>query len=545
MARRADKKGVVLMLAFISLFFVVLTVLGFRGYRTAIAETEFLKNGTRVQAEIFEVYPLNEDWGCRYRYEDRNGRIYMGGTGKLYRRLSDAESRLGEKITIVIDGNGKSMRADYEPQTGVLTMGIVGASVIAICWTVIAVLVGLMIRERRRLRASGKDVAIQKAPIIVFAAFFACVAFLFAGMLAGKTWMIIGSIVALFGGGFLLAIGIVVRIALQMRKGLKSSYTAEPNTAEQDDTETGGVESPISVFEEYGEHTDGQENQTDARDEEEKQIEKINSTYGAENQYETARYHIKHASNAYRLSNRKEKILGFLLVGVLLALFAGVPISMSTGHIVLGFVCLGGFAGIIILAMVIVTVRQRISMSGKGYDPLSAKKGRVIACTLSGQSSVNDRITSTVYKVRIDVDGEEKIAYSWEYYNQGDEIFVLSHKKRKNPVSIIDKPEEPFDVQERLAELGESTRISPEGREVILRMRERLEKRKALLADEQARKIEDSEQADEQAREPVREESETENRESENIDTKEREAETEMPVSEKKTQGVRKPRKLR
>ena len=71
MARRADKKGVVLMLAFISLFFVVLTVLGFRGYRTAIAETEFLKNGTRVQAEIFEVYPLNEDWGCRYRYEDR------------------------------------------------------------------------------------------------------------------------------------------------------------------------------------------------------------------------------------------------------------------------------------------------------------------------------------------------------------------------------------------------------------------------------------------------------------------------------------------
>ncbi len=267
--------------------------------------------------------------------------------------------------------------------------------------------------------------------------------------------MRIAAVAILFGGEFLVAVGSVVYMFVGTKTG--KSYSTDENS----DKSNGFDEvSDEEEFDSSNDETDDDEEEPDEENgasengktaekqygvgaqEEAETLARINSTYGAENRAAMAAHQISHVKNAYRSSGKKEKIFGFVFLGVLLALFAGFPLFIMLGYHVAAFVCLGGFAGIIIIAGITVAVRQKISMSGKGYNSSIKRKGKVLSCTMSssvGYSSSRrtSRVTSITYKVRLDVDGVEKTAYSRIFYEVGEELDVLCHNKWPSLAMIV------------------------------------------------------------------------------------------------------------
>ncbi len=288
--------------------------------------------------------------------------------------------------------------------------------------------------------------------------------------------MRIAAVAILFGGEFLVAVGSVVYMFVGTKTG--KSYSTDENS----DKSNGSDE--VSDEEEFDSSNDGDDDEEEPDEEngapengktverqygvgaqeEAETLARINSTYGAENRAAMAAHQISHVKNAYRSSGKKEKIFGFVFLGVLLALFAGFPLFIMLGYHVAAFVCLGGFAGIIIIAGITVAVRQKISMSGKGYNSSIKRKGKVLSCTMSssvGYSSSRrtSRVTSITYKVRLDVDGVEKTAYSRIFYEVGEELDVLCHNKWPSLAMIVSNS---ADIEAKQASEPDSDENVPE-----------------------------------------------------------------------------------
>ena len=288
--------------------------------------------------------------------------------------------------------------------------------------------------------------------------------------------MRIAAVAILFGGEFLVAVGSVVYMFVGTKTGKsyltdensdKSNGSDEVSDEEEFDSSNDGDDDEEEPDEENGAPENGKtvERQYGVGAQEEAEtLARINSTYGAENRAAMAAHQISHVKNAYRSSGKKEKIFGFVFLGVLLALFAGFPLFIMLGYHVAAFVCLGGFAGIIIIAGITVAVRQKISMSGKGYNSSIKRKGKVLSCTMSssvGYSSSRrtSRVTSITYKVRLDVDGVEKTAYSRIFYEVGEELDVLCHNKWPSLAMIVSNS---ADIEAKQASEPDSDENVPE-----------------------------------------------------------------------------------
>ena len=170
-------------------------------------------------------------------------------------------------------------------------------------------------------------------------------------------------------------------------------------------------------------------------------IEEINSASGAENRIAYARHAVSDAKKAYAASDKKTRVLGRIFLTVLLALiFGGVALTFL-GYYVVGLSCLGGFAGIILIAVITVSIKQRISLGGKGFEEEvfdATVKLSVISSKRTQENNDVITITDVVYKIILDVNGEEKIAYSRTCYNEGDSVKVRLHKKSKSAAMIAE-----------------------------------------------------------------------------------------------------------
>lgn len=85
---------------------------------------EVSENGSVVTATYVEVerYILGKisDYFLRYYYKDIDGIEYTGTTTYHYSTKEEAEKHIGEEVLIKIDGNGKSVFADYNPPSPIL-----------------------------------------------------------------------------------------------------------------------------------------------------------------------------------------------------------------------------------------------------------------------------------------------------------------------------------------------------------------------------------------------------------------------------------------
>lgn len=186
---------------------------------------------------------------------------------------------------------------------------------------------------------------------------------------------------------------------------------------------------------------DSEENANSANDEELRMIEEINSTSGAENRIAYARHAVSDAKKAYAASDKKTRVLGRIFLTVLLALIFGGVAFTFLGYYVVGLSCLGGFAGIILIAIAIVSIKIRVSMKGEGFEEEifdATVKLSVIASKRTQENNGVITVTDVVYKIVLDVNGEEKIAYSRTCYNEGDSVKVRLHEKNKSAAMIAE-----------------------------------------------------------------------------------------------------------
>ncbi|MDE5721201.1 MAG: hypothetical protein K2I30_00455 [Clostridia bacterium] len=213
---------------------------------------------------------------------------------------------------------------------------------------------------------------------------------IFLGSYLGMPWLWKLGIGLLFGGSFLIAM--ITTIVIVVRAVKKS-----------------------------GEQTDVQPDGEDITDED--IVDEIIDDNDEVNPVAVAEHEISNAVNEYKASSRKEKIFGIVLIAVLLACIIGGAVSFSFNQIV-GGVLIGAFVLIIISCIVVTSIKQRIAMSGRGVRANAPiHEATVIACTRSSQTTVMGR-TTVVYKLRLDLDGMEKVTYSKNYYDVGETVSV-------------------------------------------------------------------------------------------------------------------------
>ncbi|MDE5789369.1 MAG: hypothetical protein K2H78_03010, partial [Clostridia bacterium] len=217
-----------------------------------------------------------------------------------------------------------------------------------------------------------------------------------------------------------------------------------------------------------------EENQESEKEREENAIEDINSSYGYESRMKLAEYQMEHVADAYANANKGTRIKGWLFFGFLMTDFALCMIFVFL-NIMLGFfICLGIFAGTILISIIVVVILQKTSMSGRiSYGKYDTCSGIVKACVLSSMGSTGGshanstvRVNSVTYLVIIVVDGKEYNAYSSGCYCKGDKLTVAVKRNGRGVAKIIGPtPEkaaqwraEREKRQKFIAELDEKTR---------------------------------------------------------------------------------------
>lgn len=195
----------------------------------------------------------------------------------------------------------------------------------------------------------------------------------------------------------------------------------------------------------------------DAKSDNEASIEQVNTSHGIDNKYKLAKYEVGMVTSAYKNSPKKEKILGALLFIFLISLPIA-AIVFAILRIYLGlYICFGVFCGSIIIMAIGKTIIEKRALSTKQIDENAPKEtATVIATTVSSFNSYKtggkrlgtSRITSIVYKVRLNVHGKEIVTYSKEFYNDGEKVKVVLNKKGNRAKIITDNVQE--DAEEKI-----------------------------------------------------------------------------------------------
>ncbi|MDE6557810.1 MAG: hypothetical protein K2K39_01765 [Clostridia bacterium] len=200
-----------------------------------------------------------------------------------------------------------------------------------------------------------------------------------------------------------------------------------------------------------------------AAKEEAEKIEDINSSYGYESNRKLAEYQMDSVSTAYRNSSSRERVLGWLFFGFLMTAI-GLAIVFLFLNILLGFfICLGAFAGTIIISLIVKTVLEKTSKSQRVDIAKYKEESAVVkACVLSSMGSTGGanrhstvRVNSVTYRVILVVDGKEFNAYSSDFYNEGEKISAWVRRDGKGVAKIIgrSKDDETAARQARIEEL--------------------------------------------------------------------------------------------
>lgn len=174
-------------------------------------------------------------------------------------------------------------------------------------------------------------------------------------------------------------------------------------------------------------------------------IADVNSSYGYESRRKSGEYMINRVADNYKNSSAKDKLLGWLFFGFLMVDFFLILVFAMLRNMTGTIVCFSIFGGTILIAIIAKIIVQKFSMrvSSDKLDGKEAFKGVVAACLLSSttstggtQRSHTTRITKVVYRILIDRDGEQFVAYSDKFYEEGEEVFFVV--RYKSLVAIVD-----------------------------------------------------------------------------------------------------------
>ena len=192
----------------------------------------------------------------------------------------------------------------------------------------------------------------------------------------------------------------------------------------------------------------------DNRKSEAEDIERINSTYRCENDSEQAIYMLKHSMKAWRHASMGDKLKGILFVATFLVCCALFVVFISIGHPIWGIISWCAGVALILTSFVVVKIKEKLSLSA--YKPERKKNGKprkikpdptekivpavVKYCVLSSSggfgTSNAERISWTIYKIELEIEGKIKTCYSREYFESGEEVSVFSRKNGKRLMII-------------------------------------------------------------------------------------------------------------
>lgn len=187
--------------------------------------------------------------------------------------------------------------------------------------------------------------------------------------------------------------------------------------------------------------------ETDTAAEHEKEIATVNATAGYDNRMAAADHELKSWLRTVRAASKSDIVKSIiLLVWLLGTLFGGlILLGFSNGGenqtlLIAGIVSVACFPATIVIAMIIVSVRQHLSQRVDHNQP--PMMATVISCTVSSQTSTGGshtrRIGTTTYRMVVEVSGGEKlVAYTRRAYNAGDQITVQPSRTR-GLVTVID-----------------------------------------------------------------------------------------------------------
>lgn len=175
------------------------------------------------------------------------------------------------------------------------------------------------------------------------------------------------------------------------------------------------------------------------------EIEGVNSSYCYESRLREAEYLSRHAAENYKKSTNKQKVLSGLFLGFLIADFALILVFAFLRMMVGVIVCFSVFAGTIIICFIVVKLTQKTSMLVKKSKIQKADIliGEVKACLLSSTASTGGtetgsrtRIVNVIYRVIVNVQGKEYVAYSDRFFETGDFVYIVL--RGNHYASIID-----------------------------------------------------------------------------------------------------------
>ena len=189
------------------------------------------------------------------------------------------------------------------------------------------------------------------------------------------------------------------------------------------------------------------ETQADTASEYQREIATVNATAGYNNRMALADHELKSWLRTVHAAPKSDIVKSIiLLVWLLGTLFGGlILLGCSNGGenqalLIAGICSVACFPVTIIIAMVIVVTRQRLSRRVDHNQPPMV--GTVVSCTVSSQSSTGGRnihrIMNTTYRMVVEVSGGEKlVAYTRRAYNVGDHITVQPSRTR-GLVTVVD-----------------------------------------------------------------------------------------------------------
>lgn len=190
----------------------------------------------------------------------------------------------------------------------------------------------------------------------------------------------------------------------------------------------------LSDYRKNGSDTTASETPSDAEplsdaDREKYEINRVNSSYNRQSQLRQGEYIANHAANNYQNATPKQKLAGWLFFGFLMTDFALILVFTFLGIFTGTYICFGLFGGTILISFIVVKVKEKISLSSSKRKVREVLDGEVKFCTLSSSTSVGGssrrsttRITGVTYRVTLESDGNEYVAYSRQFYNKGDSV---------------------------------------------------------------------------------------------------------------------------
>lgn len=253
-----------------------------------------------------------------------------------------------------------------------------------------------------------------------------------------------GSMVLSIGIPLTMVVLVGVGLVMIFRDGRSSNVTPLPDDTAANGGETlqnGAAQSPDEI--------------------EKEKIADINSSYGYESQRKYNKYRMDHSAEAYRLSDKKSRVKGLVLMVFLLTCFALIIVFSFFKLYIGAIVCGGLFAGTIIIFIIVAKITERRAMrSNVNLDKYDCKTGCVRGCTISSSSSTDGdvtrstvRVTSVTYRVVVTVDGKDYNTYSKRYYGAGEKLAVYVRKDGKGIAVIAPQtPEEEAEERKALEE---------------------------------------------------------------------------------------------